>query len=234
MKAVLSQLLHLLGKGCTAGVFCAAPELRGGDVPRFYSQDPEENPGCEQLSCCSISIIPVRVRWIQHWLSRDGVLGCCQGGSPRADLQPLQPLPVSVSYFIPQSLGVEDAGLFGHSLCSTAWWLEISIVHNIGAWGWVDGSPDQTSILSISERYGQFKFRKERLLDGWSKEEWSSYFVLNYKLFLSTIRRKSPKPRQCHYLISNKQKMGSSPMPEQKGNFYTLQTFERRNYQREM
>jgi len=46
--------------------------------------------------------------------------------------------------------------------------------------------------------------------------------VLNYKLFLSTTGGKYPKPRQCHYLISNKEKMGSSPMPEQKGNFYTL------------
>lgn len=43
--------------------------------------------------------------------------------------------------------------------------LEISLMHNEGAWdGW-------TSILSKSECYSQFKFRKERLLDGWSKEE---------------------------------------------------------------
>lgn len=61
--------------------------------------------------------------------------------------------------------------------------------------------------------------------------------VLSYKLFLSTAGGKYPKPRQCHYLISNKEKMDSSPMPEQKGNFYTLQTpgpLKRRSCQREM
>lgn len=198
------------------------------EVPRFYSQDPEESPGCEQLSCCSISIFPVRVKWIQHWLSRDGVLGCCQGGSPRADLQPLQPFPVSVSYFTPQSLGVEDAGLFGHSLCSTAWWLEISLVHNIGAWGWVDGSPDQTSVLSISERYGPFNSEKRGYWMGGLRKNDPAISVLNYKLFLSTIGRKSPKPRQCHYLISNK-RWAPVPCQNRKVIFIhcRLQTFEK-------